>query len=92
MVKIISACLLALFIFGCVLATKTYTPSGQMGYTIECSRSYQTWGDCYQKAGQLCGYSGYDIIMKSEDDKGAYVLYGAYGETTNKRSMLIKCK
>jgi hypothetical protein len=95
MKKIIGISLLV-FILGCgAVASKTYLPSGEEGYTISCSANYQTWGHCYQKAGNLCRNRGYDIIMKSDDDKGAEVYasqHALYGSTTNKRSMIIKCK
>ena len=39
---------------GCATAIPLTTPSGESGYTIDCSGSFSTKGNCYQKAGELC--------------------------------------
>ncbi len=90
--------LLILFIitllFACTIASRTYVPSGEEGYSITCSGSLQTWGNCFEKAGELCGSKGYEVITKS-DEQGA-VIGGSkssfFGGTTFHRSMIIKCK
>jgi len=92
--KVIVGYLIALFVSGCATASKTYLPSGEEGYNITCSGTALTWGNCYEKAGELCGSRGYDVIVRS-DDKGAAVVanqYGLYGGSTIQRNMLIKCK
>lgn len=81
-------------ISGCATANEVYTPDGQKGYSINCSGKALTWGMCYEKAGELCGTRGYEIIFKS-DEQGASVVanqFGLYGGSTASRSMIIKCK
>jgi S1-C subfamily serine protease len=78
---------------GCVTTSKTYAPSGEEGYSITCSGALQTWGDCYERAGELCGNKGYEVIDKS-DERGALFggnRYGFAGGTKIYRSILIKC-
>jgi len=82
------------FVAGCAVSSQTYLPSGEQGYSIDCSGTALTWGKCYEKAGEICGSKGYDIIYQS-DQGGAAVAanqYGLYGSSLMKRSMLIKCK
>lgn len=79
---------------GCATATKMYTPDGRVGYTIECSGAANSWGKCYEKAGQTCGARGYDIISRT-GDKGSMVSgnqYGLYGGSVITRDLIIACK
>ncbi len=79
---------------GCVTASKTYTSDGKEGYVINCSGSALNWGMCYEKAGELCGSKGYEVLEKS-GDTGAMVTagqYGLFGGSVINRSMVIKCK
>ena len=59
---------------------------------ISCSSIFLTWGSCYEKAGDICGERGYDILVKS-GGIGANVSANrssSYGNSD--RSMIIKCK
>jgi hypothetical protein len=79
---------------GCATASKTFTSDGKEGYSINCSGSALNWGMCYEKAGQLCGTKGYEVLEKS-GDTGAMVAagqYGLFGGSVINRSMIIKCK
>jgi hypothetical protein len=75
---------------GCATASKTYTPDGRQGYVIDCSGQALTWGKCYEKAGDLCGNTGYDILSQT-GDQGATVA-GIYGASVITRSLFIACK
>lgn len=82
------------FLGGCATAKQTYTADGQLGYSINCSGSALNWGNCYEKAGEICGDKGYEILEKS-GDQGAVVSgtqYGLFGGSVMNRSMIIKCK
>lgn len=49
---------------------------------------------CYEKAGNLCGTRGYDVIVRS-DDQGASIVanqFGLYGGSIMNRNMIVKCK
>ena len=75
---------------GCAMASKTYTPDGRQGYVIDCSGQALNWGKCYEKAGDLCGNTGYDILTQT-GDQGATVA-GIYGASVITRSLVIACK
>jgi hypothetical protein len=53
----------------CVAATETYAPDGRKAYNIDCSLT--NWGQCRQKAGQICGSLGYEIV--AQDGEQGYV-------------------
>ena len=94
MYKVAVIFFIILFIGSCATSSKTYLPSGEEGYSVTCSGTALTWGNCYQKAGELWGSRGYDVISRS-DKQGAAVVanqHGLYGGSTIQRNMLIKCK
>ena len=65
---------------GCgTTVSKTYLANGEQGYAIDCSAAGADLIDCYEKAGNLCGASGYEVI-------------GAGGVGYSSRAMLLKCK
>ena len=79
---------------GCATSKETFTPDGSKGYSINCSGTNLNWGMCYEKAGEICGARGYDIIAGGSD-QGVMVSgtqYGLFGGSVMNRSMLIKCK
>lgn len=51
---------------------------------IYCS-GLQSWGPCYEKAGETCGTRGYEVLEKSGDQGGA-------NPNFIKRSIIIQCK
>jgi hypothetical protein len=93
--KAIMICLaIAISLSGCATAKKTYTSDGREGYSITCSGSALNWGMCYEKAGELCGQKGYEVLEKA-GDQGAMLSgnqFGLYGGSVINRNMIIKCK
>lgn len=88
--------LFALFVFiaSCATSRETFMPDGGKGHSINCSGTALNWGMCYEKAGEICGEKGYDVIAGGSD-QGAIMAgnqYGLYGGSVMNRSMLIKCK
>jgi len=75
---------------GCATASQTYTPDGRQGYVIDCSGQALTWGKCYEKAGDLCGSTGYEILSQT-GDQGISVA-GVFGASVITRSFVIACK
>lgn len=78
---------------GCATAKQTYTADGQQGYSINCSGSALNWGMCYEKAGEMCGVKGYNVLEKS-GDQGTIVSgsqYGLFAGSVTTRSMIVKC-
>ena len=90
--------LLAIFsivlLISCATSKQIYTPDGKLGYSIDCDGTALSWGHCFEKAGEICGAKGYDVINKS-GDQGAMVggsSSGFYGGSLMKRNMVISCK
>lgn len=78
----------------CAVSKSVVMPSGQHGYTVNCSGAALSWADCYQKAGETCP-QGYDVADKSDEHGGPVVAanrYGLFGAPVMDRTMLIQCK
>jgi hypothetical protein len=67
-------------------AKDVYLRSGEQGYSIRCSYSYD-WPDCYKKADEVCGSSTYDVVDKFEFE----AVYLGYRHNYMKRAMLARC-
>jgi hypothetical protein len=91
---------------GCVNNKPIYTADGQVGHSTSCTPGWTggiigavanantSWATCYEKAGELCGPAGYDVIQQTGEG-GVYGQGGNGGgfvSTTNNRSMIVKCK
>jgi hypothetical protein len=74
----------------CVTSKPVYTPDGYQGQAINCPGTAGSWNGCFERAGQIFGPKGYDILSKS--DENGFVASGNNASTTNNRSMIIKCK
>lgn len=90
------ACLLlaVLALTACATAKTTYTADGRQGHSINCSGGALNWGACYEKAGELCGERGYDILQRSGDQQVsiAGTQIGLFGSANQTRSLLVACK
>jgi hypothetical protein len=73
--------ILGLLVTGCVTIQSLYTASGKPGYSIECSGTAGSWGECYLKASELCGSSGYEVMDRVGDQAGII-----------RRTLVIACK
>lgn len=89
-------------LLGCASASKTYGPDGREVHSINCSGLARTWGMCLEKAGEICGAKGYDV-MTSTGDTGAFVQGTSAGTsmgyntqvsggTVITRNLLVSCK
>ena len=91
--RLICTILTLVVLTGCATSKETYLPDGSKGYIVDCSSEVLNWGKCYQKAGDLCGAAGYDVVAGGSD-QGMVVAgnqTGVYGGSVG-RNMLIKCK
>ena len=75
--------LIASALGGCVTATPIITPSGQQGFSLNCS-TMNDIGQCYKKAGDLCGGNGYEIFDQS--NQPATFWSGA------NQTLIVRCK
>ena len=78
----------------CATSKEIDIAEGQRGYSIDCSAEHLDWSRCYEKAGQICGEKGFEILDKTGGTGMvvAGVEYGVYGEAGLNRSMTIKCR
>lgn len=86
---------LCMALAGCAVSHQTYAPDGRAAYSINCSGMALTWGACYEKAGDLCGAGGYDILGGGAETSGqilAATQYGLFGGNTMPRSLIVACK
>jgi hypothetical protein len=84
-------------IYSCAISNKTYLPDGSEGYSISCDGAAVGINVCFEKAGEICGSRGYDILnregqvvpfgMGSATNNQAFVTYGSY----NTKSIMIRC-
>ncbi|MGI9228810.1 MAG: hypothetical protein ACR2P9_03020 [Gammaproteobacteria bacterium] len=100
MKKYITHYLLILIIFasGCATSKNIYLSDGSEGYSISCDGAAVGINVCFEKAGQLCGTKGYNLINRegqlvpfgigSANNQGAFVTYGSL----NTKSIMIQCK
>lgn len=91
---------------GCAITKETYMPDGSKGYSISCDGAAVGINVCFEKAGDLCGAAGYDIITR----EGQLVPFGVasanvqgtrtqvqgqsfatYG-AFNTKSIMVKCR
>src|SRR6516164_9798459 len=96
----------AISLAGCVKSEQTYTADGQQGHVINCTPGWTggivgavanastSWGQCYQRAGEICGAAGYDIIQQVGEG-GVYGQGGQGGgfvSSTNNRMMGLRLR
>lgn len=60
--------LLCIMLAGCASASHTYGPDGRDAYSLNCSGAARTWGMCLEKAGDLCGTRGYEVLQASSEE------------------------
>lgn len=85
---------LVVLLAGCATSRETYLPDGSVGHSIQCSGAALSWGQCIEKAGELCGSRGYETLV-APGEQGVVATgsqYGAFAGTTHNRNMIIKCK
>jgi hypothetical protein len=94
MIKMITISLMAVLLGGCASARKTYTSGGKEGYILNCSGSASTWGKCYERAGDLCGEKGYDVLEKIGETLTSSTgnMLEQHSGTDINRNLIIKCR
>ncbi len=104
--RLVGIILLTLTISACAIVNETYMPDGSKGYSISCDGAAVGINVCFEKAGNICGATGYDIITR----EGQVVPFGlgtasvqgsmtqfqgqsfvTYG-SFNTKSIMIRCR
>ena len=91
--KMFLVLLSVLLISGCASSSKTYGPSGEQAYSLNCSGTARNWGMCFEKAGEICKSRGYEII-NATTDSGTIISATQsqlFATTTRSRTMLVSC-
>lgn len=50
-----------------------------MGYKISCGGHLNSFGDCVEKAGEMCGASGYKVVGANGEETGYSQANGSWG-------------
>jgi hypothetical protein len=92
--KRIGIALFALALSACASSRATYTADGRQGHSLNCSGLARTWGMCEEKAGEICGARGYDILSTTSDSGVIATANdaGFMAGNTISRTMLIACR
>jgi hypothetical protein len=92
----------AIALTGCATSTKTFGPNGKEAHSINCNGAANSMGTCLEKAGEICGTSGYDILMQNgsatpfgmangyANRSGASI--SGFGGAMISRNILVQCK
>lgn len=100
------ACLL---MAGCVPMTtvrQVHLANGTIGHSINCPGAAQNFGSCLEKAGEICGARGFNVVDQQGDavpfsanasqfNAGrTYASGGSYGQSMNivTRTLFVQCK
>jgi hypothetical protein len=92
--KITLPIFLVILLAGCASSKEVDITEGQRGYSIDCSGDHLNWSLCYEKAGQICGEKGFEILDKTGGTGMvvAGIQYGVDGASGLDRSMIVKCR
>jgi hypothetical protein len=97
---------IAILLSGCAISKPTYLSDGSQGFSISCDGSAVGMNVCFEKAGEMCGSRGYDVLNKEgqiiyagtssssarvNSSGGAAQSFGYFG-AFNTKSILVKCK
>jgi hypothetical protein len=87
---------------GCATSNKTFGPNGKEAHSISCNGAANSMGTCLEKAGEICGRSGYDVLVQN----GSVTPFGmangyanssgasasGFGGAMVSRNILVQCK
>ena len=96
----------ALMLSGCTTVSPVYLADGSQGHNISCSGAALNFSYCLERAGEICGARGYDVVNRegaavpiaiagSSFQANPYAAsgssYGMAGSAVS-RNLFIKCK
>lgn len=76
------------------VSTKTYAPDGGEAYSLKCGGLVRSWSSCLEKAGEICGSRGYEVILSAGDQSSGLVASPSLAVAGGRieRGMLVRCK
>ncbi|MBT9569417.1 MAG: hypothetical protein IV085_14100 [Thiobacillus sp.] len=98
--------MVVLLVGGCAISKETYLPDGRVGYSISCDGAAVGMNVCFEKAGEICGARGYDLLNREGQvipmgmgnaslSGNAYGYQGqafAYSGAFNSKSIMVRCR
>jgi len=88
MYQLLAVALTGVLIAGCVTTKEVFLADGSKSYRIGCDGiGYLHTGDCLERAGAICGASGYTIV----DERGEAMPIDIASATLVTRSFFVKC-
>jgi hypothetical protein len=75
------ALLATIALSACASSSQTFAPDGRQAYVLNCSGLARTWGACLEKAGDLCGSAGYDVLDR--DGENGFIASGGSSAAIN---------
>lgn len=85
---------LAVALGGCATSRTIIGQDGKPLHKISCDGSVQTIDACYEKAGELCGSAGYDVVDQNGSARPFFVATGdtfTYGAAVY-RTVFARCR
>jgi hypothetical protein len=96
----------AVMLTSCAMSKPTYLSDGTQGHSISCDGSAVGMNVCFEKAGELCGSRGYNLLNKAGQvvysgmSSGSASVNAISGQAQgfafyggfNTKSILIQCK
>ena len=82
----------SLILSSCASATKVTLPSGQKGFSIDCSGTAIPVSKCIEKAGEVCP-NGYEVISSHNESGTMFNPFQGNGQyiPTSHKGMMISC-
>jgi hypothetical protein len=66
---------------GCATSKEINTAEGQRAYSIECRAVFEASFDCFEKAQELCGVKGFNVLHEKSSTSTAFT-----------KNMIIQCR
>lgn len=92
----------AALVVGCTTSRQVTGPDGRAAHSISCNGAANSMGSCLEKAGDICGASGYEVVNQDGSSTPFGLVNGRWtpsggsfrgtsGAIVN-RSLLVRCK
>jgi len=100
------ALVVAVFLVGCATVSEVNLADGSRGYNINCGGTVMNFSHCLEKAGEICGARGYEVVNR-EGSAAPFALAGGSASATPQyasgayygsagmmvtRNLFVKCK
>jgi hypothetical protein len=66
MKKLLTSTTILILLVGCTSSNQIVLPNGEIGFTVDCGGTANSWSSCYEEAGEVCPI-GYEILEQNEE-------------------------